>query len=107
MLIKQKIIIIVERKGNMTKVELNKLVALIDKADKNDLKHVKAAYKARVAAITANAKIGLSVGDKVKMTHAKIGGTKTGIIEKVNRTKVLVDIEGYSWNVPMAMVEVI
>lgn len=91
----------------MTKVELNKLVALIGKADKNDLKYIKAAFKSRISAITANAKIGLSVGDKVKMTHAKIGGTKKGIIEKVNRTKVLVNIEGHSWNVPMAMVEVI
>ena len=87
----------------MTKSEIERLMALIGKADVNELSTVRAAYNARMSALRNESKADLAVGNTVALTHSKFGGYVEGVVTKVNRTraKVMIGVENY--NVPMAM----
>ena len=87
----------------MTNSEIKKMTALIGKASSDELTLVREAYTLRMKSLRSEKRAGFSAGDKVSLVHKKFGGKAYGIIEKVNRTRATVDVEGTVWTIPMTM----
>ena len=86
---------------------LGEIVTLINKVDNTEnINILFNELKERRKAIGRNVGYSLSVGQIVLVRGNKIG-TEEGTIEKVNRTRAVINIEGKSWNVPFSMIEAI
>ena len=87
----------------MKNSEITTLIALIGKANANELSTVREAYMTRMKNLRNESKGGFALGDTVSLTHRKFGGYVEGVIAKVNRTRAKVEIGPVTYNVPMAM----
>ena len=59
--------------------------------------------KLRMAHANVVAKVGLKVGDVVKIHAGKNTPEQDGVIVKIKKTNATVNIGGFVWSVPMAM----
>ena len=92
---------------NRQQETLSEVIDLINKLDNNkSLNTIIDEVKHRRSAIGRSVGYTLSVGQNVLVRGNKIG-TEEGIIEKVNRTRAVINIGGKSWNVPFSMIETI
>ena len=78
------------------------LTDLMQIRDINELRLIRAAISDRIKEVGSRIKYQLLKDDKVIVTSKK--GVESGTIEKVNRTKAVVNINGTSWNVPFSMI---
>ena len=86
---------------------LGEIVNLIKKVDNTEnLNIIFDELKYRRRAIGRNVGYTLLVWQYVLVRGNKIG-TEEGTIEKVNRTRAVINIGGKSWNVPFSMIETI
>ena len=85
-------------------MEINEIVSHImtKMTDTDELNHLKKVIKMRRESIARDLKYTLKPGDRVRIDGSRITG---GIIEKINRTKVVVrDEDGQGWTVPLTMI---
>jgi|TARA_Y100000310_G_C20064333_1_gene526454 exopolysaccharide biosynthesis protein len=75
---------------------------LMQISDINELRLIRSAISDRIKEVGSRIKYQLLKDDKVIVTSKK--GVESGTIEKVNRTKAVVNINGTSWNVPFSMI---
>ena len=69
--------------------------------DNTDLRILRNVINDRIKALSYNIKYSLNRGDLVSITTR--GKTETGTIDKVNRTRAVVNINGKLWNVPFSL----
>ena len=74
----------------------------IDNMD--DIRRVRGFLKSQTKEISRDIKSSLRVGQIVRVKGNRIGD-ETGEIVKINRTRAVVRIDGFRWNVPMSMIE--
>ena len=70
--------------------------------DISELKLIQSAIRDRIEEVGSRVKYELKRDDKVIVTSKK--GVEDGIIEKINRTRAVVRMNGTSWNVPFSMI---
>jgi len=70
--------------------------------DLNELRLIRSAINDRIKEVGYRIKYELRIGDSIIVTSKK--GVEEGIIEKVNRTRAVVRMNGTSWNVPFSMI---
>jgi hypothetical protein len=73
--------------------------------DNTDLRILRDVINDRIKALSYNIKYSLNRGDLVSITTR--GKTETGTIDKVNRTRAVVNINGKLWNVPFSLMTII
>ena len=78
------------------------LEILMSLDDIGELKLIRSALNDRIRELGHRIKYQLNKGDSVIINSRK--GTEDGIIEKVNRTRAVVRINGTHWNVPFNMI---
>ena len=78
------------------------LATLMSIDDINELKLMRSAINDRIEEVGSRVKYQLSIGDSVIVTSKK--GVELGTINKVNRTRAVVDLEGTLYNVPFSMI---
>lgn len=78
------------------------LEILMSLEDIGELKLIRSAINDRIRELGHRIKYQLNKGDSVIINSRK--GTEDGIIEKVNRTRAVVIINGTHWNVPFNMI---
>ena len=79
-------------------LEINKVV------DRSDLRILRNVINDRIKVIGSMVKHGLNRGDIVEIDSPRRELKEEGTIEKVNRTRAVVNINGTSWNVPFSMI---
>ena len=70
--------------------------------DVNELRLIRSAISDRIKEIASTIKYDLRKGDAIIVTSKK--GVEDGVIEKINRTRAVVKMNGTSWNVPFSMI---
>ena len=75
---------------------------LMQMEDVNELRLIRSAINDRIKEISSRIKYKLKKGDAITVTSKK--GVEEGIIEKINRTRAVVRMNGTSWNVPFSMI---
>ena len=84
-------------------IERKELLAdLMQIKDVNELKLIRSAINDRIEEVSYRIKYELRKGDAIIVTSKK--GVEDGIIEKINRTRAVVRMNGTSWNVPFSMI---
>ena len=90
-------------RGNKMSIERKEFLAdLMQIRDVNELRLIRSAINDRIKEISSRVKYELKKGDTIIVTSKK--GVEDGIIEKVNRTRAVVRMNGSSWNVPFSMI---
>ena len=84
----------IERKELLTK--------LMQIRDINELRLIRSAISDRIKEVSSRIKYDLRKGDAIIVTSRK--GVEDGIIEKINRTRAVVRMNGTSYNVPFSMI---
>ena len=69
--------------------------------DNTDLRILRNVINDRMKIVGSAVKYSLNRGDSVSITNR--GKTETGTIDKVNRTRAVVNINGKLWNVPFSL----
>ena len=69
--------------------------------DNTDLRILRNVINDRMKIVGSAIKYSLNRGDLVSITNR--GKTETGTIDKVNRTRAVVNINGKLWNVPFSL----
>ena len=69
--------------------------------DNTDLRILRNVINDRLKVVGSTIKYSLNRGDLVSITSK--GKTETGTIDKVNRTRAVVNINGKLWNVPFSL----
>ena len=84
-------------------IERKELLAdLMQIKDVNELRLIRSAISDRIKEVSSRIKYELRKGDAIIVTSKK--GVEDGIIEKINRTRAVVRMNGTSWNVPFSMI---
>ena len=78
------------------------LADLMQFRDVNELRLIRSAISDRIKEVSSRIKYELKKGDAITVTSKK--GVEEGIIEKINRTRAVVRMNGTSWNVPFSMI---
>ena len=78
------------------------LMKVMQIRDVNELKLIRTAINDRIKEVSSRIKYELKKGDAIIVTSKK--GVEDGIIEKINRTRAVVRMNGTSWNVPFSMI---
>ena len=90
-------------RGNQMSIERKELLAdLMQIKDVNELRLIRSAISDRIKEVSSRIKYDLRKGDAITVTSKK--GVEDGIIEKINRTRAVVRMNGTSWNVPFSMI---
>ena len=90
-------------RGNKMSIERKELLAdLMQIKDVNELRLIRSAISDRIKEVSSRIKYELRKGDAIIVTSKK--GVEDGVIEKVNRTRAVVRMNGTSWNVPFSMI---
>ena len=84
----------IERKELLTK--------LMQIRDINELRLIRSAISDRIKEVSSRIKYELKKGDAIIVSSKK--GVEDGVIEKINRTRAVVKMNGTSWNVPFSMI---
>ena len=77
-------------------------MTLMQIRDVDELRLIRSAISDRIKEVSSRIKYDLRKGDSIIVTSKK--GIENGIIEKVNRTRAVVNMNGSSWNVPFSMI---
>ena len=84
-------------------IERKELLAdLMQIKDVNELRLIRSAISDRIKEVSSRIKYELRKGDAIVVNSKK--GEESGIIEKVNRTRAVVRMNGTAWNVPFSMI---
>ena len=84
-------------------IERKELLAnLMQIKDVNELRLIRSAISDRIQEVSSRIKYELRKGDAIIENSKK--GKESGIIEKINRTRAVVRMNGTSWNVPFSMI---
>ena len=78
------------------------LEILMQIKDMNELKLIRSAISDRIKEVSSRIKYELRKGDAIIVTSKK--GTEDVIVEKINRTRAVVKMNGTSWDVPFSMI---
>ena len=90
-------------RGNQMSIGRKELLAdLMQIKDVNELSLIRSAISDRIKEVSSRIKYELRKGDAIIVTSKK--GVEDGIIEKINRTRAVVRMNGTSWNVPFSMI---
>ena len=84
----------------MTKEEI--ALEILSLKESIDVRYIRNICDERIRSISNELKYELSPGDKVTIRSKRM--TEEGTIEKINRTRAVVKIDGKSWNVPFALI---
>jgi hypothetical protein len=80
------------------------LVEIMQITDIKRLRLMKSAIMDRIKEVGSSIKHELKRGDKVYIDSPRRQRTEVGIINKVNITRAVVEIDGQLWNVPFTMI---
>ena len=90
-------------RGNQMSIGRKELLAdLMQIRDVNELRLIRSAISDRIKEVSSRIKYELRKGDAIIVTSKK--GVEEGVIEKINRTRAVVKMNGTSWNVPFSMI---
>ena len=89
-------------RGNQMIERKEILQTLMSIDDINELRLIKSAIVDKIEEVSSRIKYELKKGDAIIVTSKK--GVEDGIIEKINRTRAVVRMNGTSWNVPFSMI---
>ena len=90
-------------RGNQMSIERKEFLStLMQIRDMDELRLIRSAISDRIKEISSRIKYELKKGDAIIVTSKK--GVEDGIIEKINRTRAVVRMNGASWNVPFSMI---
>ena len=78
------------------------LIDLMQIRDINELRMIRSAISDRIKEVGSAVKYELKKGDSVIVTSSK--GVESGIINKINRTRAVVNMNGIQYNVPFSMI---
>ena len=78
------------------------LIDLMQIRDINELRMIRSAISDRIKEVGSAVKYELKSGDSVIVTSSK--GVESGIINKINRTRAVVNMNGIQYNVPFSMI---
>ena len=70
--------------------------------DLDELRLLRSAINDRIKEVASAIKYDLAPGDKVSVDSKR--HKEGGIVEKINRTRAVVLIEGIKWNVPFSLI---
>ena len=73
-----------------------------DMSSKDDIRYLRNICDERIRSISNMLKYDLAPGDKVSIDSKR--HKEGGIVEKINRTRAVVLIEGKQWNVPFSLI---
>ena len=77
------------------------MIELMTMTDIGKLRMIRSAISDRIKEVGSAVKYELKNGDSVIVTSSK--GVESGIINKINRTRAVVNINGKLWNVPFSL----
>ena len=80
------------------------LVEIMQITDIKRLRLMKSAIMDRIKEVGSSIKHELREGDKVYIDSPRKERTEVGIINKINITRAVVEIDGQLWNVPFTMI---
>tara|TARA_Y100001968_G_C19300946_1_gene689012 strand:+ start:389 stop:679 length:291 start_codon:yes stop_codon:yes gene_type:complete len=80
------------------------LVEIMQITDIKRLRLMKSAIMDRIKEVGSSIKHELRKGDKVYIDSPRKERTEVGIINKINITRAVVEIDGQLWNVPFTMI---
>ena len=86
----------------MSKEKKDLLIDLMQIRDINELRLIRSAISDRIKEVGSAVKYELKNGDSVIVTSSK--GVDSGIINKINRTRAVVNMNGIQYNVPFSMI---
>ena len=90
-------------RGKKMSIERKELLEnLMQIRDMDELRLFRSAINDRIKEVASAIKYDLFPGDRVSIDSTRL--TDEGVIEKVNRTRAVVKIDGKSWNVPFALI---
>ena len=90
-------------RGNQMSIGRKELLAdLMQIKDMNELRLIRSAISDRIKEVSSRIKYDLRKGDAIIVTSKN--GVEDGIIEKINRTRAVVRMNGTSYNVPFSMI---
>jgi len=91
-------------RGNQMIERKELLETLMQMRDLDELRLIQSAIRDRIKEVGHSIKYDLRNGDEVKVNSPRREFSEKGIIEKINRTRAVVKIDGKSWNVPFALI---
>ena len=90
-------------RGNQMSIGRKELIkTLIQMDDIEELRLIRSVIRDRLKSLGSAIKYDLRKGDAIIVTSKK--GVEDGVIEKINRTRAVVKMNGTSWNVPFSMI---
>ena len=78
------------------------IIELMTMTDIDELRMIRSAISDRIKEVGSAVKYELKIGDSVIVTSSK--GVESGIINKINRTRAVVKLDGLLYNVPFSMI---
>ena len=78
------------------------MIELMTMTDIDELRMIRSAISDRIKEVGSAVKYELKIGDSVIVTSSK--GTESGSINKINRTRAVVKLDGLLYNVPFSMI---
>ena len=78
------------------------MIELMTMTDIDELRMIRSAISDRIKEVGSAVKYELKNGDSVIVTSSK--GTESGSINKINRTRAVVKLDGLLYNVPFSMI---
>ena len=86
----------------MSKERKDLMIELMTMTDISELRMIRSAISDRIKEVGSAVKYELKSGDSVIVTSSK--GVESGIINKINRTRAVVKLDGLFYNVPFSMI---
>ena len=78
------------------------MIELMTITDIDELRMIRSAISDRIKEVGSAVKYELKIGDSVIVTSSK--GVESGSINKINRTRAVVKLDGLLYNVPFSMI---
>ena len=78
------------------------MIELMTMTDIGELRMIRSAISDRIKEVGSAVKYELKIGDSVIVTSSK--GVESGSINKINRTRAVVKLDGLLYNVPFSMI---
>ena len=78
------------------------MIELMTMTDIDELRMIRSAISDRIKEVGSAVKYELKIGDSVIVTSSK--GVESGSINKINRTRAVVKLDGLLYNVPFSMI---
>ena len=78
------------------------MIELMTMTDIDELRMIRSAISDRIKEVGSAVKYELKIGDSVIVTSSK--GVESGSINKINRTRAVVKLDGLLYNIPFSMI---